>query len=382
MATTRLLLYCHNVLGLGHIVRSLRIAAEAARLPGVKCCVITGCAFLDSLEIPVGVAVEQLPPAKLERGFFVDATTGELSVLAVRSKRILAFTRDWEPDAVLVDHLPLGLGSELLATLTAAHTESWATTFVLGCRDIQLQNAQPGASAPRLTRRQEIAYQRYAAAIAYSDARWIDGFSHMEPSFNPELQEHVGVVTMHVPPHEPREAPPIVVLAGGGAGGAAMLRLVAGALRRLDKQDDPVRVVAGPLGDVAAMREAAGGLTQLEILATATAEDATRDARCIIARCGYNTAYSVVQRAVPVIFVPYPQAEQHARARRMATLDRVWSVDEEAAAALERLAQALDSAIAASAIPGGEMPPRSLPFRLDGAATAARRLLELAHHNV
>jgi len=50
----RLLLYCHNLRGLGHIVRSLRIAAELAADPRCRVRLITGCRFLDLLPITRG----------------------------------------------------------------------------------------------------------------------------------------------------------------------------------------------------------------------------------------------------------------------------------------------------------------------------------------
>ena len=143
----RILFYCHNVFGLGHVVRSLRIA-QAALDMGIECALMTGCRFLDRLNIDPAVKIERLAPVKMAGGLFVGAEDDDGAVLAKRGRRILEFMRDWQPEAVVSDHIALGLGGELVETLLAAAEEAWPTKFVWGVRDVIRGFAGPWPATP------------------------------------------------------------------------------------------------------------------------------------------------------------------------------------------------------------------------------------------
>jgi len=170
----------------------------------------------------------------------------------------------------------------------------------------------------------------------------------------------------------------VVFLDGSGWAGPPMLGLVLDLLRdRILKGDLGVRVVLGPNGHSSPAIDALAQVPGCEVWNTGSVEEALANAAFVVCRAGYNTAFEVVANPVPVIFAPIPTAhlEQTERARRLAELPGVWTVDETASSAAQDCREAVQGALLLAGLPVR----RKLPFRTTGAAGAAALLWESAH---
>lgn len=375
MTTPRVLLYCHNVLGFGHIVRSLRIAEQLT--PAAEVRLITGCRFLDRIRIPAAVEVVMLPALRAEPdGRLTPVGGGFLgSAVRKRGKLLAEQVRSWRPHVLLADHNPFGLMGELMETLDAVRDEGLPTRLVWGIRDIwgspeYLTNmlgqypGDPDAMKRRL--------QLYHSAIAYTDDRWMETLQRYGTATLPKRTASVGFVTEPLAPSQPAGGLPlVVVLSGGGAGAERLASLVLAAV-----QQEPLRLrfVVGPFASADEVRAQMGNDPTIEVWPEGAVEDAIRDASLIVSRTGYNTAYTVVQSDLPVTFVPLSggNEEQAMRAARLAELDRVESIDDRDANAADLLRESIRRGLAA----GGRSRP--LPFSTDGARHAARWILDAA----
>ena len=371
----RVLLYCHNVLGLGHIVRSLRIAERLTDEAEVR--LITGCRFLDSLRIPAGVEIAHLPALRADPDGSMHPVDGGFlgSVMRRRSQLIASQVREWSPHALLVDHNPLGLVAELVETIDSIRRDDLPTRLVWGIRDIWSSPDSVRSAAQRFGGGPEAIRERiksYHSAIAYTDETWIPTLEGYRDLMMPARTACVGFVAERISSSVAATGLPIVaVLSGGGEGAARLASLVIAAAPGLAAH---LRFVVGPFDSPDEVRARAGGRENVEIWPEGTVADAIRDASLIVSRAGYNTSYSVIQSALPIVFIPLQTGsqEQGTRAARLAALDRVQVVDEREAAAPAALRECIEQGLAAGAR------PRSLPFSIDGAERAARWILGAA----
>jgi len=342
----KVLLYCHNVLGFGHIVRSMRVAEELIAR-GVECRLITGCRFLDRLHVPDEVHVVRIPALRAEAdGTMVAVDGGFLgSAIKKRSRVIAEELRSWEPDVMLVDHNPFGLMGELIESLQAS--KSLPTRFVWGIRDIG------SANIFKMTRDVSM----YHGAIAYSDRTWLDTFENYRDVVMPSRTESVGFVTTPVTSTPAADGRPIItVLSGGGDSADRLMDLMRSA------GDYRMRFVAGPFAPAISTID-----NDSEIWPEGSVEDAIRGASLIVCRAGYNTAYTVVQSDLPLVFVPLRgHEEQCTRAKKLATLENVECVDENADALRASIERGLNRGRRA----------RSLPFSTNGAQRAAEWIID------
>ena len=133
----RVMLYGHDSFGLGHLRRCLTLAAAIqARYPHASTLIATGSPCATHFPLPDGVDVLKLP-AVTKRGAAYQPLQlrGPLGpVLDLRCATLRAAFDAFEPDLLLVDHTPVGLGGELLPTLEAARRAG--VPCVLGLRDI------------------------------------------------------------------------------------------------------------------------------------------------------------------------------------------------------------------------------------------------------
>jgi predicted glycosyltransferase len=275
-----------------------------------------------------------------------------------------------KPDRVLVDYLPLGLGAELVEALTGSHPPClfcWGMPY-------------PGISktAPRNPRIRK-ALARYRVAFVYTCPGWLDPVDSYREYGLPECIHHVGVVVPEPlspgPAAGREEAPLIVGLAGAGVGAEAIFRLLLEAVAPLACQGKArLRLVAGLYHEAADLVAQAQGLPGVEVLTEGGAEECARDASVVVARCGYNTAFSLANTELPLIFCPWPSpdpayTEQFDRARALATLPGIWWIDERSPLAAAELGKTLELALARG------RRPRQLPFATEGAARTAELLL-------
>ncbi len=165
----RIALYSPGMVGLGHIRRNLLIAQTITRtLPQAAVLVIGEARQTGSLTIPVGVDTLTLPALRKIDGRceprYLDISLQKL--VAMRAQAILGMLTAFDPDILIVDHLPRGAMRELDPTLVQLHRRG-RTRLVLGLRDV--------LDSPETVRR-EWEYAANEKAIRdYYDAVWIYG---------------------------------------------------------------------------------------------------------------------------------------------------------------------------------------------------------------
>ena len=117
----RILYYAHDSFGLGHLRRTLAIAHDMSREPGVESqLVVTGSPATASFPWPARTDFVKLPViTKDAQGAYTsrDLPLPLREACRLRGSLLLAAGRHYAPDLLLVDHSPLGLGGEALPLL-------------------------------------------------------------------------------------------------------------------------------------------------------------------------------------------------------------------------------------------------------------------------
>src|SRR6185295_6538534 len=162
----RVAIYSPGMVGFGHIRRNASIAQALSRSALQPVIVmIAEARQAGALPMPEGVDCVTLPALRKEadgccKPRYLDIPNQEL--IALRSKVISRAIKEFEPDVLIVDHLPLGAAGELTRTL-----ERGTTRCVMGLRDV-LQD-------PESVRKSWSEQANLDALQDYYEAIWIYG---------------------------------------------------------------------------------------------------------------------------------------------------------------------------------------------------------------
>jgi len=135
----RIVSYSCGMVGLGHIRRNLIVARTLACSPlRPAVLMVAGSSEASAFAVPEGVDYLALPgirkdPEGRRHPRHLDIPLNDL--VALRSNAIRSAVEAYEPDVLLVDHLPWGVGHELHATLDLLRAGGH-THVVLGLRDV------------------------------------------------------------------------------------------------------------------------------------------------------------------------------------------------------------------------------------------------------
>lgn len=137
----RILLYAHDVYGIGPMHRALALAQQFARdVPRVSQLLLTGSPQSLCFDWPARFDYLKLPAVKegATGAYAADALALPFeTLLALREAMIFEAVRHFEPDVVLVDRAPAGMRGEMLRALGYLKDKRPQTTLVLGMRDIE-----------------------------------------------------------------------------------------------------------------------------------------------------------------------------------------------------------------------------------------------------
>jgi predicted glycosyltransferase len=331
---TRIVLYSHDTMGLGHVRRNLAIAGGVAEADfNASMLLVCGAHEAGALAMPRGVDCLSLPGLRKELTGQYDARSLAVSLrdlVDLRARTIDSVLASFRPDVLIVDNVPRGACGELERSLVRLRREG-GTRCVLGLRDV-LDDA---ASV-----RQEWAARGNRAAIAaWYDAVWVYGDRRLldpivEYDLGPEVAakaQYVGYLDrtrpaqpatdIHVP-----EGPFALCLVGGGQDGFE----VADAFAHARTPDGLHRVlVTGPFMPTD-RRRAIEQLASLD--PTLTVHTFLEEPTALLARAdavvcmgGYNTVSEVLSYRTPALVVPRvaPRLEQLVRATRLRDLGLV-----------------------------------------------------------
>lgn len=339
-----LLFYCQHSLGMGHLVRSLALAASLAGR--FRVVLLNGGKLPKGLIVPRGVEVVNLPPLGLDSvGRLVSRDGRRTTERAkeLRRRLIVETYRSLGPRVLLVELFPFGrkkFADELLPLLEEARSESAGRPLVCcSLRDILVG------------KRTE--QQKHDARAAETTNRYFDAvLVHSDPAFA-RLEESLGSCgALAVPVHytgfvlperetkgkrSPKGGEQILVSAGGGIVGETLFRAAVAAYPLLRETDGvTMKIVTGPFLPEEAwwsLRESARrlhGLSVRRFVPDLCVE--MRRSAASVSQCGYNTALDVLRAGVPALVVPFAEGgedEQLKRARRLESLGALRVVEQD-----------------------------------------------------
>lgn len=382
----RILMYSHDTIGLGHMRRNANIAREILRVRAdASVLMLLGCPTGLVFDLPTGVDFVKLPSlVKQSRDEWRPDRLNITSERArdLRERLIREAIGAFEPDLILVDHMPTGVWNELTGILASLRQGSRCPDVVLGLRDI-LDSPEATRSAWRRTGADTAIAELYDEVLIYGNASLFDtanvyGLDLLAPG----RVSYAGYVAALADPVDmagtrtrlARGDRPLALIAGGG--GRDAFPIITAALAGLagiaeDHRPGAV-VVAGPLMAAnlrAYLRIQSGllGVAYFDHVANFPAFLAACD--FLLGMAGYNSMIEAAAAGVPTLVVPRrgPSAEQMTRAHVFAKhgLADMLLPDMATPAAL--------GACLAGVSQGGPRTPR---LEADGAQFAAAHILK------
>lgn len=333
----RLLIYSQDGLGLGHLRRTTLLATQYLDSHAGAASVLTICdsplgQFFtpskghDHLKLP---SVRKIRPGEWAP---VSLSVSFADVVEMRRDLIRAAAVNFEPDVLLVDHMPHGAMGELLPTLEALSASPMRT--VLGLRDI--------LDAPETVRRRwqlegalEAVERYFDDVLVYGSRDVFDvAASYGWPPSVTEKLRYCGYVCSPSPvlPATPLrrrlEGAPdgkiIVAMAGGGADASVLFETLLQAVPDVTARHRCFfLLVTGPFlpeADYARLERLAEGRPVQLTRTVANSLDFLAAADLVVAMAGYNTTAEILKVRTPALLVPRagPSAEQSMRARLLA----------------------------------------------------------------
>lgn len=378
-----LLFYCQHSLGMGHLVRSLALAAGLGERFHVV--FLNGGPLPAGMKIPDGVEIVNLPPLGLAPdGQLVsrDCRRTVERAQSLRRRIILETYQRLRPQVIFIELFPFGrkkFTGELLPLLEAARDARPPLPLVCcSLRDILV--GKKSNQQKHDERAAEIANHYFDAIMVHSDP----SFARLEESLLSYTSlrapvYYTGFVQadeklINRPNLERRRQ--ILVSAGGGLVGETLFRTAVEAYSLLRQTCDVrMKVVAGPFLPEEAwqlLRAASHGQTGISLkrfVPDLCAE--MHNSIASISQGGYNTTLDILRSGVPALIVPFADGaedEQSKRARRLEALGAVRMMEQQEMGAT-RFAAAMRRLLNFS--------PQKVHLDLNGVCNTTRRVESL-----
>jgi predicted glycosyltransferase len=373
-------MYSQDGMGLGHLRRTHNIAREIlSQEPGCRILVVA-----DSPVAPFFTPLAGMQFHKLETIVKVGTSdwrsrspsVGIDGAVRLRAESIRQAFRDFDPDVMLVDHMPLGALGELKPVLDDASEGGKRAKLVLGLRDVL---DRPETIRDVWTQLGAYDYlARYDHILIHGCRDVFDA----EAAYG--LSPHARQVTYcnYVAPRPNDGAQPvatatpfILVMGGGGADAFPMAKaFLDGLPLLLEHTKLEGLILAGPNMPAEQREQLFAQAKGYPIQVRTSVSDATewlKKASAVVTMGGYNSLAEVLQWRKKALVVPRraPSAEQWMRAQLFAERQLVRVLDPETLTP-QLLAEELLGLLAEDTVPDeANIPP------LDGAQRAAALLL-------
>lgn len=335
--SARYLIYSHDTYGLGHFRRCLKIARQiVTQDSGCSVLLVTGSPLADRFEMPEGVDFVKLPAVLKSGSDEYRSRSLGLSIERIgrlRADIIGAAAGSFSPHAVLVDHAPLGLRSEILPMLDSQRRKPDRPFIVLGLRDII---DEPGTVMARWNtdNTYRLIEDYYDQILVYGAPSCFDPVTAYEfPGTLSGRTSFVGFVTeSSLPPtvEMPRcDRPFVLVTVGGGEDGAVIVDAVIDAIASIPGHPEFETVIlAGPLLAESRIRELTGRAENLPVRIEHFIPEVPRlmrEADLVVSMGGYNSVAEILSHARRALIIPResPRLEQLMRATRLNELGLV-----------------------------------------------------------
>jgi predicted glycosyltransferase len=322
----RFLLYSNEMVGLGHLRRTLAITGRLVQVDSrATALIVTGSPIQPLFDLPPRVETVTLPtltrdPNGKRRSRRLALELDEIADL--RASIAVATAEAFRPHCTIVDRFPTGLGGELEPVLETLEAQD--SKVVLGLRDIEDDPAEVRRTWPPSVRAAIERYYNlilvYGPAQPSLDAIDCLGWDDLELTVP---VSHVGYVGTPLPDWAGTDLPESYVLAtvGGGSDGFEVLRTFAEAIR-LEPLPCPAVIVAGPLMPEDDFERLSGLTNDLDVSLWRFRPDLEHliaRARAVVCMAGYNTVSELMRARRPALLVPRvrPIKEQLLRARSL-----------------------------------------------------------------
>lgn len=334
----RIACYSHDTVGLGHTRRSIAVASSMiSSWPAADAMLITGNPEATSLPLPPRTDVVTLPTLTKDRlGHYRSRSLSAPlpQVLQMRAAVIEAAVTSFEPDLLIIDKVPLGVGGELIPTLQRLRSES-DTVIILGLREI-LDDQSAAVAEWERDRTGEAIEEYYDAVWVYGDRRVYDPV--VEYGLSTQVAERcvftgylgadrfagtdAGGPGSSATTPDPT-TPYVLCTVGGGQDGEELALTFA---RTPPPAGHNGLVVCGPFMDTDARDRVHGagastpGMVVLDFVPDLP--QLIGGAAAVVSMAGYNSVCEVLATDRPALLVPRtrPRAEQLVRAMRLAEL--------------------------------------------------------------
>ena len=352
---SRILIYSHDTMGLGHLRRCRTLAHSLVEAyEDLSVLILSGSPIIGSFDFRTRVDFVRIPGViKLRNGEYTSLSLDiALEQMQTMRASIIKHTSDiFSPDLFIVDKEPLGLRGEVVETLEML--KSRGTRLILGLRDVM---DDPTSLAPEWKRKNVM-----PALKNLYDEIWIYGLPQMcNPLEGISLPRNVrrkivytGYLkrTARKKPARPLpaivERPYILVTTGGGGDGDGLIEWVLRAYETNSVQLPPALLVLGPFMQPeirAAFMNRVAKLEHVEAITfDAQLEELEQNAIGVVAMGGYNTFCEILSLDKRALIVPrtQPRLEQFIRARRAQELGLVRMLEEDGRYPTEAMQQAL-----------------------------------------
>jgi predicted glycosyltransferase len=328
---SRILIYSHDTLGLGHLRRCRALAhALVERNKDLSVLILSGSPIIGSFDFKTRVDFVRVPGViKLRNGEYTSLNLhiDIQQTIGIRASIIRHTAEAFGPDLFLVDKEPLGFRGEVEDPLVML--KSKGVPLVLGLRDVM---DDPALLEPEWKRKKVLP----ALRDLYDDI-WIYGLPQIcDPlagialtrpikrkiSYTGYLPRTVPQATQRTRRHENPVEPYILVTTGGGGDGDALIDWVLRAYEHDRRLPHRAVLVLGPFMQPELQTdfiERARRLDRVEAITFDTHLEELMDrAVGVVAMGGYNTFCEILSFNKRAIIVPRtaPRLEQYIRASR------------------------------------------------------------------
>lgn len=375
----RVFFYVQHLLGIGHVVRALRIA-RGLRESGFEVDFVMGGVPIPNNDLQ-RLNVVQLPPVRAANASF-DALVGQYGELvdeAFKKARVDALLESLlqsRPDIILIETFPFGrqqMRFELMPLLEAAHAKSRRPPIVSSVRDILQESKKPDRARETI----DLLHIYFDHVIVHGDPRFIT----LDATFPlaseiAHLLSYSGLIAPQAPIRSPSTSSlaDVVVSVGGGSVGHRLLKTAISAKSLSSLAGARWLIVTGPNIDphsYCELRTEAGehGIALVQFLPDLAAVLA--GAVLSISQAGYNTVADILVAGCKAVFVPFAgggETEQSLRARLLEANGIGISVPDDMLST-DNLLSAIDRSLA--------LPRQKIDIDLGGVAGTARILERL-----
>jgi len=333
-STYNILMYSHDTYGLGHIRRTMAIAAHLLG-PRINILILTGSPIAGRFSFPEQIDFVRIPgmiKKTSEEYLPLSIKINARHALDIRKNIITATAKTFQPQLFIVDKEPLGLRKEVLPTLKWLQRSRPDTRAILGLRDIM----DDGATVKKDWNEKGVYHileSLYAEIWVYGIQAFYDPIVEYDIAESISRKIHfTGYIPRKIPGKEsvrnmrkelgvqPDEKLVVVTTGGGGDGYTVMRNYV----RMLESSPDglPFKsvLITGPFMPKNKRRKIFKRARKLGVRSYhfyRQMEKIFAAADLVVTMGGYNTLCEILSQGTPSLVIPRekPRKEQMIRAQ-------------------------------------------------------------------